>query len=70
MRSSATTILFLLRRGGSTRADADLVELWRAAFDSSPLLQRAPKLTLRSSLECARMKLWDEERGCMVGFPE
>jgi methyl-accepting chemotaxis protein len=33
----ATTILFLLRRGGSTRADADLVELWRAAFDSSPI---------------------------------
>jgi len=41
----------------------------RAAFESSPLLQRAPRLTLRSSLACARMKLWDEERGCMVGFP-
>ena len=33
----ATTILFLLRRGGSTRADADLVELWKVAFDSSPI---------------------------------
>jgi omega-6 fatty acid desaturase (delta-12 desaturase) len=41
----------------------------RAAFESSPLLQRAPTLTLRTSLECARMKLWDEDRGCMVGFP-
>ena len=40
----------------------------RAAFESSPLLQRAPRLTLRNSLNCARMKLWDEERGCMVGF--
>jgi omega-6 fatty acid desaturase (delta-12 desaturase) len=40
----------------------------RAAFESSPLLQRAPRLTLRTSLECARLKLWDEERGCMVGF--
>lgn len=41
----------------------------RAAFESSPLLQRAPRLTLRASLQCARMKLWDEELGCMVGFP-
>ena len=40
----------------------------RAAFESSPQLQRAPRLTLRTSLECARLKLWDEERGCMVGF--
>ena len=42
----------------------------RAAFESSPLLRRAPRLTLRSSLQCARMKLWDEVRGCMVGFPQ
>jgi acyl-lipid omega-6 desaturase (Delta-12 desaturase) len=41
----------------------------RAAFESSPFLQRAPRLTLRSSLRCANMKLWDEDRGCMVGFP-
>jgi acyl-lipid omega-6 desaturase (Delta-12 desaturase) len=41
----------------------------RAAFESSPWLQRAPRLTVRSSLKCARMKLWDEARGCMVGFP-
>jgi omega-6 fatty acid desaturase (delta-12 desaturase) len=42
----------------------------RAAFESSPLLRRAPSLTLRTSLQCARMKLWDEDRGRMVGFPE
>jgi omega-6 fatty acid desaturase (delta-12 desaturase) len=42
----------------------------RAAFQSSPHLQCAPRLTLRSSLECARMKLWDEDRGHMVGFPD
>jgi omega-6 fatty acid desaturase (delta-12 desaturase) len=41
----------------------------RAAFDSNPLLRRAPRLTLRGSLRCARMKLWDEDRGRMVGFP-
>jgi omega-6 fatty acid desaturase (delta-12 desaturase) len=42
----------------------------RAAFESSPLLGHAPSLTLRTSLECARMKLWDEDRRLMVGFPE
>lgn len=42
----------------------------RAAFESSPLLQRAPSLTLRTSLQCAGMKLWDEVRGRMVGFPD
>lgn len=42
----------------------------RAAFQSNPLLRRAPWLTLRTSLQCARMKLWDEDRGCMVGFPK
>jgi omega-6 fatty acid desaturase (delta-12 desaturase) len=42
----------------------------RAAFESSPLLRQASRLTLRSSLQCARLKLWDEDRGCMVGFPK
>jgi omega-6 fatty acid desaturase (delta-12 desaturase) len=41
----------------------------RAAFESSALLRRAPRLTIRTSLECARMKLWDEELGRMVGYP-
>ncbi len=42
----------------------------RAAFESSSLLQCAPRLTVRSSLSCARLKLWNEERGCMVaGWP-
>jgi acyl-lipid omega-6 desaturase (Delta-12 desaturase) len=41
----------------------------RAAFESSPLLQRAPRLTLLGSLECAGMKLWDEDEQRMVGFP-
>jgi omega-6 fatty acid desaturase (delta-12 desaturase) len=40
-----------------------------AAHESSALLRQTPHLTLRSSLACARMKLWDEQRGCMVGFP-
>src|SRR5579863_5227529 len=40
----------------------------RAAFQSSPRLRCAPRLTLRTSLNCARLKLWDEGRGRMVGF--
>ncbi|MCC6593429.1 MAG: fatty acid desaturase [Xanthomonadales bacterium] len=41
----------------------------RAAFKSHPLLQRAPRLTLWSSLKSARLKLWDEDLQRMVGFP-
>ncbi len=41
----------------------------REAFDSSAVLQSAPRLSLLTSLGCAGMKLWDEARGCMVGFP-
>lgn len=42
----------------------------RKAFESSPLLQNCTKLTIWSSLKCAGLKLWDEERGQMVGFPK
>lgn len=42
----------------------------REAFESSPLLQLAPRLTLWTSLKCARLKLWDEELQLMVGFPK
>ena len=40
----------------------------RECFESSPELQRAPRLTLLSSLRCARLKLWDEERRRLVPF--
>lgn len=39
-------------------------------FDENPALQRAHRLTLWKSLSCASLKLWDEERAVMVGFPE
>jgi acyl-lipid omega-6 desaturase (Delta-12 desaturase) len=42
----------------------------REAFESSPLLQMAPKLTMWTSLKCARLKLYDEELKRMVGFPK
>jgi omega-6 fatty acid desaturase (delta-12 desaturase) len=42
----------------------------RRAFESSPLLQNAPRLTLWTSLRCARLKLWDEDLQRMVGFPK
>jgi acyl-lipid omega-6 desaturase (Delta-12 desaturase) len=41
----------------------------RACYESSPLLQAAPRLTLRTSLRCASLKLWDEAGQRMVGFP-
>ncbi len=36
---------------------------------SSPALQRAPRLSIRESLRCARLKLWDEQKRRLVGFP-
>jgi omega-6 fatty acid desaturase (delta-12 desaturase) len=41
----------------------------RECFESSPLLQKAQRLTLRTSLRCAGLKLWDEKRRHLVGFP-
>jgi len=41
----------------------------RECFESDPRLQVAARLTLLGSLRCARLKLWDEDRGKMVGFP-
>jgi omega-6 fatty acid desaturase (delta-12 desaturase) len=40
----------------------------RECFESNPLLQDAPRLTMWSSLKCASLKLWDEETQRMVGF--
>jgi omega-6 fatty acid desaturase (delta-12 desaturase) len=42
----------------------------RECFESSPLLQRAPRLTIRESFRCARLKLWDEESRRLVPFPD
>jgi omega-6 fatty acid desaturase (delta-12 desaturase) len=41
----------------------------REAFFSHPMLQKAPRLTLWTSLKSAQLKLWDEELNRMVGFP-
>ena len=40
----------------------------REAFESSTLLQSAPRLTLWTSLKSIRLKLWDEQSQRMVGF--
>jgi omega-6 fatty acid desaturase (delta-12 desaturase) len=41
----------------------------RAAHESTPTPPGLRRFSLRTSLECARMKLWDEDLGRMVGFP-
>ena len=41
----------------------------RECFDSHPRLQQAPRVTLRSSLGSARLRLWDAEIRRMVPFP-
>lgn len=35
---------------------------------ASPELQRLSRLTLRDSLKCVRLALWDEDQGRLVGF--
>jgi omega-6 fatty acid desaturase (delta-12 desaturase) len=40
----------------------------RECFESHPRLQRAPRLTLRTSLRSARLRLWDAQARCMVPF--
>ena len=38
------------------------------AHDETPILQSVPTLTLWDGLRTARLKLWDEEGGRLVGF--
>jgi omega-6 fatty acid desaturase (delta-12 desaturase) len=40
----------------------------RACYESHPRLRQAPRLTLRSSLGTARLRLWDEERQRLIPF--
>jgi omega-6 fatty acid desaturase (delta-12 desaturase) len=40
----------------------------RECFDSHPRLQQAPRLTLRTSLRSARLRLWDAQARRMVPF--
>jgi omega-6 fatty acid desaturase (delta-12 desaturase) len=37
--------------------------------DSVPVLREKPALTIRRSLSAIHLKLWDEERKIMIGFP-
>jgi acyl-lipid omega-6 desaturase (Delta-12 desaturase) len=41
----------------------------RAAHDEQPMFARTPVVTIRSSIDALRLKLWDEERGCLVRCP-
>src|SRR4029078_9845337 len=41
----------------------------RAAHETPPLSADTPVVTMRSSLAALRLKLWDEERGSLVGYP-
>ena len=41
----------------------------RAAHESQPMFRRTPVVTLRSSVETFRLKLWDTESESLVPFP-
>jgi len=40
----------------------------RAAHEQQPMFAATPVVTLRSGIAALRLKLWDEERGCLVGY--
>ena len=42
----------------------------RAAHEEQPMFARTPVVTIRSSAGAFRLKLWDEERGRLVGYRE
>lgn len=42
----------------------------RECLDENPPLQQVPALTLRQSLRCASLKLWDEDRRRLVPYPD
>jgi len=41
----------------------------RAAHEEQPMFARTPVVTLRSGIAALGLKLWDEERGCLVRYP-
>ena len=42
----------------------------RAAHESHPMFRRTPVVTIRSSVENFRLKLWDEDGDALVPFPK
>ncbi len=42
----------------------------QACLEASPELQSINRMTLRESLACAQLKLWDEDARCMIRFDE
>jgi omega-6 fatty acid desaturase (delta-12 desaturase) len=41
----------------------------RAAHEEQPIFAQTPVVTLRTSIDALRLKLWDEERGRLVRYP-
>jgi acyl-lipid omega-6 desaturase (Delta-12 desaturase) len=41
----------------------------RAAHEEQPIFAHTPVVTVHSSIDALRLKLWDEERGCLVRYP-
>jgi omega-6 fatty acid desaturase (delta-12 desaturase) len=41
----------------------------RAAHEQQPIFARTPVVTIRSSIDALRLKLWDEGRGGLVRYP-
>lgn len=42
----------------------------RSAHEDQPMFARTPVVTFRSGIRSLRLKLWDPERDCLVGYPK
>ena len=42
----------------------------RAAHTEQPMFERTPVVTMRTSIGALRLKLWDENGGSLVRFPQ
>jgi acyl-lipid omega-6 desaturase (Delta-12 desaturase) len=41
----------------------------RSAHEEQAIFARTPVVTVRSRIDALRLKLWDEDQGCLVRFP-
>ena len=41
----------------------------RAAHEQQPMFAQTPVVTVRSGIDALRLKLWDEERRCLIRYP-
>ncbi len=42
----------------------------KACHEAEPFFQKVPEINLKGSLRSLRLRLWDEDKGKLVGYPK